>query len=276
MKLKLSHKVSAIMTVILFSFPTQSFTKPIEVTAKSSARVSFITGNLYSVQKNKLIKLSKGYIVKVNSHLKTDKKSKAEIIFSDGSRVRLSENTDITLVKTRNNDNHGFFKMLSGRLWANITQKTKNRFAVQGKTATLAVLGTTFDIEVEKNKTDISVFEGSVGVQLPDQDINNFDNKLDKLKLNIDDNKESTKIQKPDKIDKPVQEIEKPFKVIEGPHKVSKEEWLEIVDNQKISVDNKGLGIVSELKPEEIKEDEWIQWNKTLDSKSSENMLFNK
>ena len=275
MKLKLNHKVSAIMTVILFSFQTQSFTKTIEVVAKSSARVSLITGNLYSVEKNKLIKVSKGYVVKVNSRLKTDKKSKAEIIFSDGSRVRLSENTDITLVKTRNDDNHGFFKMLSGRLWANITQKTKNRFAVQGKTATLAVLGTTFDIEVEKNKTDIAVFEGSVGVQLPDQDINSFNNKLDQLKLNIDDNKESTKIQKPDKIDKPVQEIEKPFKVIEGPHKVSKEEWLEIVDNQKISVDNKGLGIVSELKPEEIKEDEWIQWNKTLDSKSS-NMLFNK
>ena len=27
---------------------------------------------------------------------------------------------------------------------------------------------------------------------------------------------------------------------------------------------------------EEIKEDEWVQWNKTLDSASSENMLFNK
>lgn len=273
--LKRYVKVSAVITVVFFLFQNQSYTKTIEIKAKSSAMVSLITGKLYAIDKNKKISLSKGYIVKINSHLKTDKKSKAEIIFSDGSKVRLNENTDIVLVSNRSEEKHGLFRLITGRLWAIVKQKTKSRFAVQGKTATLAVLGTTFDMEIDKNKTEITVFEGSVGVQSPNEDSLAFNRSLDTLNLKLDDNRDSTIMKKPDKIDKP-NEIEKPYRIIDGPHKVSQNEWLELVVNQKITVDDKGLGIVSELKPEEIKEDEWVQWNKTLDSASSENMLFNK
>lgn len=273
MKLKQYMNISAVVTVLFFVFPYNSFTKTIKVEAKSSAKLSYVSGKIFTLQKNKWINLSKGSIIKVNSRIKTEKKSKAEIVFSDGSVVRLSENTDIILVRERENKEHGLLRIFSGKLWANIF-KGKSRFSVQGNTAALAVLGTTFNFEAEKNETEISVFEGSVGVQSPSNSNDEFEKKLDNLNLMIDD-KNSTKLLKPDKIDKPV-EIEKPFKVIEGPHKVSQEEWLEIIANQKITVDNKGSGTISDLTSEEIKEDEWIQWNKELDSHTSENILFNK
>ncbi len=266
-------KVSAVSSVLFLLFTNPSLTKTIEIKAKSLAQVSFIKGKLYSIEKNKKVSLSKGF--KVNNHLKADKNSKAEIKFSDGSYLRLNEKTDIMLVSDSSNEKHGLFKLITGRLWANITPKYKNRFAVQSRTTSLAVLGTTFDMELEKDKTDITVFEDSVGIQSSNEDSLAFNKSLDTLNVKIDDYKDSAIIKKPDKIDKP-KEMEKPYKLIEETHNVSKDEWLELVVNQKISVDNNGLRIVSELKPEEIKEDELISWNKSLDSNTSESILFNK
>jgi len=276
MRLKKYICASIVIMTLIVSSQEQTFSKTINVTAKSSAKLSFVQGKVYSLEKSKWIVLSKGNIIKINEQIRTDKKSKAEITFSDGSRVRLSENTNIVLVRERQKENeHGLLKIFSGKLWANIFNKSKNRFSVQSNTAALAVLGTTFNVEAENKETEVSVFEGSVGIQTPTEDNNQFNKKLDNLSLIIDD-KKTTNIQKPDKIDKPVQEIEKPFKVIDGPHQVNQDEWLEIIANQKITIDDKGVGTVADIKAEEIKEDEWVQWNKELDSNTSENMLFSK
>lgn len=253
-----------------------SFSRTINIQAKSSAILSRIEGKVYILENNKWVNLIKGNIIKINNQIKTDNKSKAEITFSDGSKVRLSENTSIVLIKERKKEKeqHGLLKIFSGKLWANVFSNNKSRFSIQSNTAALAVLGTTFNVEAENKETDISVFEGSVGIQKPTNDNEEFNKKLDNLKLIIDD-KKSTNVQKPDKIDKPI-EVEKPFKVIDGPHQISMNEWLEIIANQKITVDEKGVGTVVEIKEQEIKEDEWVQWNKELDSNTSENILFDK
>lgn len=267
--------ITVILSVLLLSSQNQAYTKTVTVNAKSSAYLSLLTGKAYHFNKNKWVKLSKGNIIRPNNKIRTDKNSKAEITFSDGSRVRLDSNTDILLVKERSNNNHGLINIFKGNLWANIINKSKNRFAISSNTASLAVLGTTFNVEAENKETEISVFSGSIGVQSLNQNNTEFNKKLDKLNLIIDD-KKTTNIQKPDKINTPVYEIEKPYKLVAGPYQVSQDKWLEIVSNQVITIDNKGNGTVSDLKTDDIEEDEWVQWNKELDSDTSENILFDK
>lgn len=267
--------ITVIVSILLLSSQNQAYTKTVTVNAKSSAYLSLLTGKAYHFNKNKWVKLSKGNIIKPNNKIRTDKNSKAEITFSDGSRVRLDSNTDILLVKERSNNNHGLINIFKGNLWANIINKSKNRFAISSNTASLAVLGTTFNVEAENKETEISVFSGSIGVQSLNQNNTEFNKKLDKLNLIIDD-KKTTNIQKPDKINTPVYEIEKPYKLVAGPYQVSQDKWLEIVSNQVITIDNKGNGTVSDLKTDDIEEDEWVQWNKELDSDTSENILFDK
>lgn len=264
------------LSSLFISSHNQAYTKTVGVQAKSSAYVSLTRGQVYHLNKNKWTRIYKGNILKPNSKIKTERSSKAEITFSDGSKVRLDSNTDILLVKERaNNKNHGLINIFKGNLWANIINNSKKRFAITSNTTSLAVLGTTFNVEAENKKTEISVFEGSVGVQPVNKNDIAFDKKLDDLNLIIDD-KKVTNTQKPDKINTPVYEIEKPYKLVAGPYQVSQDKWLEITADQIISVDEKGKGTVSDLKTEDIEEDEWVQWNKELDSDTSENILFDK
>ena len=227
-------------------------------------------GGLYLSNGKLWQNIGKNKIIKINDRLKTGIKSRAEITFSDGSRIRLNEKTDIILVmKKSKNEKRNLFKMIVGTLWANLINNGKDRFTVQGTTVTLAVLGTTFEVETEKSKTDISVFNGSVGIQLPTNDLQKLNKNLDELKLKADN-----EISKPNVINKPVHEIEKPVKLIPGPYEVSRDKWLEIIENQKISVNENGIGTLSEIDDDKIKDDEWVQWNKELDSNSAENILF--
>ncbi|MBC7475490.1 MAG: FecR domain-containing protein [Candidatus Sericytochromatia bacterium] len=271
MKLKF---FSLISISLLGAFAVQNYlpAKTIQVQAKSYARITKVVGQVKILKNKDWINLNKNVIVKVNDHLKTYQKSRTELTFSDGSRIRLDENTDIVLIKTKTLENN-FFKLFGGHIWANIANRGKGRFAMQSSTAALAVMGTIFDVGTQNNKTEVSVFEGSVGVQLPSKTIEDLDKGLNNLKLSVDDNRNKIS-SKPQIISKPV-EVEKPYKLIDGPHQVSREKWLEVVENQKITIDNNSVGTVSELSKNEIN-NEWVQWNKNIDSNKPENVTFNK
>ncbi|MFN4150664.1 MAG: FecR domain-containing protein [Candidatus Sericytochromatia bacterium] len=271
MKLKVIS-ISATFLVLLTSI---NYAQPIKYQVKSSAKVTKLSGKLEIFKSNKWIALKNNSIVKVSDRIRTTKNSRAELSFSDGKKLRIAQNTDLIFVKSeiKEGAESNIFKLVSGRLWSKIINRGTGRFAVQGQTASLAVMGTTFDIETSNDKTDISVFDGSVGVQLPSENQESFDKNIDDLHLEVDDNKNKDNKNvslKPQLVEKPYQEIEKPVKVVPGPYQVSQEQWLEIVENQKISVDNNGVGLVSNLESDKLKSDSWIKWNTELDSKTSE------
>lgn len=273
MKLKFYGLISASLISFII-LQTSVSSKAINIEAKSYAKITKLSGQVKILDNNKWYVAKKNGIIKTNNQVKTLKNSRAELTFSDGSRLRLEQNTDIIFIRPKKSEN-SFFKIFTGRLWANIINRGKNRVAVQSSTAALAVMGTTFDVDAEKSKTDISVFDGSVGIQLPSVSIDTFDDKLKDLKLEIDDKHNSTGNLKPEVIEKPVHEIEKPVKVVPGPYQVSLDKWLEVVENQKITISDDKNATVSQLKEETVNNDEWFKWNKELDANTSENVLFN-
>lgn len=263
----------------VFTWGNLGITKTVTFEAISLAKLTKVIGQVQILDHKKWVTSKEKQIIKINDNLKTGNKSRAELTFSDGTRIRLAENTTVILLKSKKSKKNyapswNFLKILGGRLWANIFNSGKDMFAIEGTTATLAVLGTTFDVAAEKLKTDVSVFKGSVGIQLSTNNIEELNNNLNKLNLEFD-NKNLSLGDKPGEINKPVHEVEKPVKIIPGPYQISKNEWLEVVENQEISINDKGIGVVSNIESDKEKNSEWIQWNKNLDSNTAENILFN-
>jgi hypothetical protein len=276
-KLKFYSLISLTLLTV-FTWENYGITKPFAIEAVSMAKLTKVIGEVQLFSNKKWLPIKKNQIIKINDNLKTGNKSRAELTFSNGTRIRLAENTNIILIQSKNSKKNdtsskNFLKVLGGHLWANIFNNSKDKFAIEGNTAVLAVLGTTFEVEAEKLKTDVSVFEGSVGIQLLTNN-EELNNNLDNLKLESDKRNISDNI-KPVEINKPVHEVEKPVKIVPGPYEISKDKWLEIVENQKISINDQGIGVVSNLENDEVKADEWIQWNKELDSNTAENILLN-
>jgi len=235
--------------------------KIVKVEAKSMARINIIIGKVQIFKNKKWAKAERNSILNLNDKVKTDKSSRLELAFSDGSRLRVDQNTEILLVS--NNKDKSFFKIFTGRIWANVVNKKKQNFSVQSPTAVLSVMGTTFDVDVEKEQTEASVYDGSIGVQTPAKTEEELNKSLQNLDLKFDEHNDEV-LKKPTEEDKPYHEVEKPAKLIPGPYQVSKDKWLEIVEDQKISVDVDGNAIVSDISDAE-KNEEWVNWNTQLD-----------
>lgn len=268
---KINLVLATFFIALTFVSPTKA-TNTVLVEAKSTAKVTKLLGSAEISEKNKWLPLKKDSSINMYHRIRTLDKSRLEMVFSDGSKLRLSEKSSImlTTVKTKNNS---IFSLDYGRIWANIKNKGMGRVAVKSNTAVLAVMGTVFDVQSDSQKTEMYVIEGSVGVQAIQKEVDKIDDSIAKLKLNVDDIRLEKKTvdlekpnvsEKPQKISKPFQ-IKKPVYVVPGPYKVTLDKWLEIVENQKIIVDINGKAIVSTMENDKLKKDEWVSWNKKLD-----------
>lgn len=268
---KINLVLTTFFMALSFVVPTQA-NNTVLVETKSTAKVTKLIGSAEISEKNKWFPLKKDSAINMYHRIRTLDKSRLEMVFSDGSKLRLSEKSSImlTTLKTKNNS---IFSLDYGRIWANIKNKGMGRVAVKSNTAVLAVMGTVFDVQSDSQKTEMSVMEGSVGVQAIQKEAEKIDESISKLKLNVDDvrlekkeiePKKPNVIEKPQKITKPF-EVKKPVYVVPGPYKVTLDKWLEIVENQKIIVDINGNAIVSTMENDKLKEDDWVSWNKKLD-----------
>lgn len=259
MKLFFSKKTSTfILTSILVSLSFYSFAKPklIDKNKISNFRISSIKGNVLIKRNKKVLKAKNNFEVFENDIVISDNKSRAEIEVKNTSKIRINSNTEIIFSENKSKkDKITFLKVLKGQVWANIFNNKKDKFVIKSDKSIMAVLGTVFDVSSNSEKTEMRVFEGSVGVTGNDQNNANIENKIDTLDLKIDSKRNSLK----------PQQIEKPVTVIEGPHQVSIDEWLEIVENQKITIDSDGNSTVSELNKSTLNKEEWVKWNKELD-----------
>lgn len=263
---KFTLVLATFFIALISSFPS-SANNTVLVESKSTAKITKIVGNAEILEKNKWFPLKKNSAINMYHRIRTSDKSRLEMVFSDGSKLRLNQKSSIILTPIKNK-NHSIFNLDYGRVWVNIKNKGFGRVAIKSNTVVLAVMGTIFDVQVDPKKTEMIVLDGSVGVQGIQKEVEKIDESIANLKLKIDDIKlEEKKVLNPEvsqKISKPVQ-VKNPVYVVPGPHKVSLDKWLEIIENQKIVVDINGNAIVSNMENDKLKEDEWVNWNKKLD-----------
>lgn len=102
------------------------------------------------------------------SALKTGRKASAEVLYADGTMVRMDENSELELEDLRLSADERSFsvKAIAGRFlfMAAKARHRFSRFAVRTPSAVCAVRGTDFAVLVSPEASDIGLFEGSLEV----------------------------------------------------------------------------------------------------------------
>lgn len=112
-----------------------------------------------------------GMTVKVKWDVRTYVESSLELKFQGGTILKLGENSVVSLSTLLQNQSSNAtksnVKVGSGQVWANVRKlvSKKSKFTFETPTAVAAIRGTRIRIEVDKSKTVVDVYEGSVSVR---------------------------------------------------------------------------------------------------------------
>jgi hypothetical protein len=121
--------------------------------------------NLVKVETEKKIAANPGALLYPGDALSTKNKSTVAILFTDGSLLKIRENTDVTLqVDRKTNGNLDTkVKVPLGKIWAKVTRR-ETKFEVETPSSVASVKGTELAVFVNDNGgSELQVFAGIVG-----------------------------------------------------------------------------------------------------------------
>ena len=179
--------------------------------------------------------------------LRTGEESSASLRWANGGTLRLAEKSVIMVSAPKDTTatSTSGTTVLSGRVWANMKKiaSSGNEFGVSTPTATAAIRGTIFRVDMAGDSTtDVLVYEGKVAVKPADT---------------------GSKTEKGDTTGR--HEVQGPSEIA-GPEEVTLEEWITIVAGQQIRVEPGGSHKTWQFDRKKDKQDAWVMYNLKQDS----------
>jgi hypothetical protein len=239
----------SILLVLVF---TSINAKAAEIDKEGSLKVTFIIGKVWlkrSVDKD-WIDCKMGLVLRSGDRIKTEKGSRVELTLDDGSVMRLGEKTEMeieNLLREEKGPKKSLFDLLVGKSWSKVKRlfHKESSFTIKTPVAVAGIRGTTYRVDVERERAQIRVYKGSVRVTNPPR----------RPKLG-----KAQEMQKGVfEIAKPVQEVEKPFR------EVTMKEWCYIVKEMMCLTITHDEKVTMEPFKDDPK-DEWVRWNKERDA----------
>lgn len=184
--------------------------------------------------------------IRNHDQIKTGEESRCEVKLTNGSVVRIGENSSFNFTQKPQHKGSTFFNSLLnwGRIWVNVPlQKDGDRFHINSPTAVCAVRGTIYAVDVDST-TRISVYDGAVDVgpaSLPN----------------------SRKTPPPSKSLQP-SEVSGPQQV-QGPHEVTLDEWIQIVAGFQVEIFANGKYTKTKIETDPNQDSDWKRWNLNRD-----------
>lgn len=183
--------------------------------------------------------------------IKTLVESRCEITLTDGTIIRIGENSSFHFIDVNLKSSVHKLKaeLPQGDSWVNAssTKAAKKDFQLKAPTAVCAIRGTIYRVEADSTTT-CKVYEGKVDVGPPTV----WSASMPKEK----------RIGPPQQVPGPTQ--------IPGPYEVTLEQWQQIVRGQQIIVRKDGKFAKSAFDEKADEMDEWVKWNKQLDAKAKQ------
>jgi hypothetical protein len=210
-----------------------------------------VEGNAQAVSAGKpAVALKKGSRLKQNQEIHVGEKSRVELLFPDGTVMRLAERSRLGLGKvTFDKKTEGKsvnVSLGSGKLWAKVKKLVTPDSSVEVRTtnAVAGVRGTVYRVNVNEDLSAmVKVYDGSVYVANPP----------------VDRSKQT------DKITAPVA-VAGPHEIAPPVHEVSLEEWHVIVKSfQQISISPQGVASQPQDFDPKTDADDWVKWNQEQD-----------
>jgi hypothetical protein len=182
--------------------------------------------------------------------VETKKESRCEITYTDGSVVRIDEQSIYTIEKaTIDDEKKEVESSLSiGKLWANLKKliRGKDSWRLRSPAAVVAVRGTVYRMNAgADSSTQVLVYDGQV-------DVRPASGGAGQSGMGVAPG--------------PPRQVQAPTQVA-GPTQVSLQQWIEIVKaQQQIVVRPDGSFARSDFNLREDEKLDWVQWNKKRDA----------
>ena len=195
------------------------------------------------------------------NYIRTQAKSRCEIILSGGGKVRIGENAELELneaeVKPMMKNFNANLK--KGNVWvsAKAAFGEKKNVTVRTPTAVAAIRGTVFKAKAGGDESSVQVYDGNV-------DVNQVEKFLEERRKRRMDLSPKGKDGKPKFKLGPVKEIAAPTQV-SGPYEITLEEWVSLAKGMQINVRADGKYHMFEFDQEKEGKDDFVKWNKELD-----------
>nr|WP_319392016.1 FecR domain-containing protein [uncultured Cohaesibacter sp.] len=153
------HRIAFIL-VLFFLFPSEAFTQ-----TTASWTVQKITGLAYIAEKGvPAIKVRQGSILAPGQTLSTSNRTRL-LLTRDKERIQVGPGTIMAIPPEKYiQPGKTLILQQSGQLQLSVNKKDVQHFAVRTPYLTAVVKGTTFTVDVEKNRSNVSVRNGRVEV----------------------------------------------------------------------------------------------------------------
>jgi ferric-dicitrate binding protein FerR (iron transport regulator) len=165
------------LLVTLAAFLGFAGTPPLGATAERPLKATLTVARgdaKMSLQKDAAFEPAQpGAVLAADARVATGADGSAELLFEDGTAVRVEANSSLTLETARQTaDAREFsFRLWAGRLLSQVMKRDTNaRYSVRTPTAVAAVRGTEFVADAADGTTGLAVFEGTVETQSLDGD----------------------------------------------------------------------------------------------------------
>ena len=194
--------------------------------------------------------------------IRTQAKSRCEIILTGGGKIRLGENSELELndadVKPMVKNFNANLK--KGNIWvsAKAAFGEKKNIAIRTPTAVAAIRGTKFRAKAGENESSVLVYDGKV-------DVNQAKNYIEERKEKRKGLGQGGPGGKPKFTLGPVTEVKAPTQV-SGPYEVTLEEWVTLAEGMQINIRADGKFHMFEFDQTKDAEDEFVKWNQELEA----------
>lgn len=159
-------QIFLLLFLFIIQFPTDAQPRTTSRTAKIVSIVG--TANIRRTGTINWVNARVNMPIKERDALRTFIESELELETSEGTIIKLGENSSLELDKmvSRGDMENTRMKIMNGNVIANVKKlvNTNSKFEFETPTATAAIRGTVVGFEVNKEKTVVKVYEGTVVV----------------------------------------------------------------------------------------------------------------
>lgn len=227
--------------------PQSAATSPAAKPA-SSGRVTYLDGpaDLFNATGHTPLKADQ--LVKPGESVHTGSKTRLELSFADGSKLRVGPAAEVKFAFQASDDS-ALFQVDKGEIWGNVRPGAR-KLVFQGRHSTASVLGTVYNLDVTGERTCTRVIQGKVGVHRPFAVDGHAAEVIDQVPRRLSDATAESGLE--------------PAK--DGDIVVPEDKWLQMQTNQCMVVKDKGKAHVMIFSLDELaKQSEWLKWNRDRD-----------
>ena len=164
-----------------------------------SATISFLSGKVTILEDGKSVLAKKGMHIGVNGVIKTDTGAKAKLLFDDGAKILIEENSELVMKELAKPSQESTLdivvELAKGIIYFDVTKRKSSKFQMDSSVAVSGVKGTKGTFQVDGNSNRWVLVTGKLEIATKKLiDDKKYITKGEQMVLDKDGNLKSSKV----------------------------------------------------------------------------------